>query len=152
MGLSVGETIQGIEHYEGGWNEARLTLLWLGESAAVFRYTRRTRSNETWSVPKESANWDLEHREWEKVPVELTGKLTFAEYLREAALFDFQNATGCNVPEELEDWQKSEFKPVLVGWVNPKDLEKIQDAGSALIWKNQLEPTMIPLYTHPSKK
>jgi hypothetical protein len=84
----------------------------------------------------------------ETINMELTKKLTLPEYLRvEAivALHDFQNATGCAAPEQLEDWQK--FKPVLVGWSNPKDLEKMHGgAWCAMVWNDQLEPAMIPLY------
>ncbi len=72
MKLKVGDTIFGREDTCGHWHEARLTLLWLGESVAV--WSERTRSNAhgngEWSDPKESADWTLSYRKWEKVETE----------------------------------------------------------------------------------
>lgn len=46
------------------------------------------------------------------------------------------------------------IQPVFVGWVSPKELEKLQSDGGlcAMLWNDQLEPTMIPLYTLPTQK
>ena len=68
MGLSVGDTILGREEYAHGWNEARLTLLWLGDEVAVFMATDRSSARVEWSDPEESADWTLEFRDWKKVP------------------------------------------------------------------------------------
>jgi len=68
MGLSVGDTITGREEYQGGWSEAKLTLLWLGEEVAVFRAINRTSRSPKWSEPEESADWTLEYRHWKKQP------------------------------------------------------------------------------------
>jgi hypothetical protein len=67
LGLKVGDTIEGTETYAGWWGTARLTLLWLGEHAAVWRVTERSKEHPEWSTPREAANWTLAHREWRKV-------------------------------------------------------------------------------------
>ena len=69
LGIVFGETIVGRE-YSGGdnsrWHEARLTLLWFGESEAVFSVQERTDRMPRWSKSRESANWTLECRVWRK--------------------------------------------------------------------------------------
>lgn len=67
LGLQIGDTIEGREEYPGGWSEARLTLLWLGEEVAAWRVTERSSSHPEWSEPEESADWTLECREWRKL-------------------------------------------------------------------------------------
>jgi hypothetical protein len=68
LGLAVGDTIEGREEAPGGyWHEARLTLLWLGEEAAVWRVTERSSERPAWSEPEECADWTLECRQWRKV-------------------------------------------------------------------------------------
>jgi hypothetical protein len=69
LGIAVGDTIQGREEgTHGYWNEARLTLLWLGEEVAVWRATKRSSANPAWSEPEESAGWTLDCRQWSLVP------------------------------------------------------------------------------------
>lgn len=70
LGLQVGDTIEGREsagnHY---WHEARLTLLWLGQSVAVWSVTERSSPRcIEWSAPEENADWTLECRRWFKLP------------------------------------------------------------------------------------
>lgn len=69
MKLKVGDTIFGREDTCGYWQEARLTLLYLGNTVAVWAETTRSNAhgNGEWSPPKESANWSLCWRKWEKV-------------------------------------------------------------------------------------
>lgn len=71
LGLVVGDTILGREEYQGGWNEARLTLLWLGEQIAVFREQSRSGTHgdapPPWLDYGETASWTLEYRRWRKV-------------------------------------------------------------------------------------
>lgn len=67
MGLSVGDTIEGTEHSVGYWRTARLTLLWLGETTAVWSESTRSSKRPDWSGPRETANWNLGFRAWEKV-------------------------------------------------------------------------------------
>ena len=70
LGLKVGDTIQGREDVGEGWSEARITLLWLGTTQAVWIVSGRTncsRFERGWSFPCESANWDLHCRDWERV-------------------------------------------------------------------------------------
>lgn len=67
MGLKVGDTIEGMEAGAGWWEIARLTLLWIGETEAVFSETTRTDKDPLWSPPRESANWTLDCRDWRKV-------------------------------------------------------------------------------------
>lgn len=69
LGLVVGDTIEGTEGDTTWWNKARLTLLWLGEEVAVFRVTTKTQRSTTWSSPRESANWSLRHRYWNKINI-----------------------------------------------------------------------------------
>lgn len=65
LGLKVGDTIEGMETYEGGWCIEHLTLLWVGETTAVFRQSSLNSSNPLmWTQPRESASWDLSHRDW----------------------------------------------------------------------------------------
>lgn len=67
LGLDIGDKIIGREGGAGWWNEAELTLLWLGEKEAVFSERTRTNENPGWSKPKEDSNWTLECRNWRKV-------------------------------------------------------------------------------------
>ena len=69
LGLEIGDTIFGLEEGpDGFWHEAELTLLWLGQEAAVFRERERTNVFKEWSKPRESGDWTLECRDWRKVP------------------------------------------------------------------------------------
>jgi hypothetical protein len=76
--LKVGDTIRGKElRIGGGWHEARLTLIWVGEELCVWRYQWRNSNNEDrWYDEGESANWTLMYREWflESNPPVLTPK------------------------------------------------------------------------------
>lgn len=65
MGLSAGDVIHG--HDRVGC-EDRLTLLWLGETQAVFSVQRRNSGDIEWSAPCESSAWTLHARAWTKVP------------------------------------------------------------------------------------
>lgn len=68
MGLAVGDTIRGIEDYgDGEWNEAELTLLWVGDEIAVWRERGRSRLTPDWVDHGESASWTLDCRQWHKV-------------------------------------------------------------------------------------
>lgn len=70
MGIKVGDTIFGRESgngYDGYWHEARLTLLWVGQSEAVWLESGRSNKNPEWSEPVETADWTLDAREWSKV-------------------------------------------------------------------------------------
>jgi len=67
MGLSVGDTIIGREGDDDGawWHEERLTLLWVGKSAAVFRVQRRGKHGPKWTDDgEEASNWTLNARKW----------------------------------------------------------------------------------------
>lgn len=68
LGLQIGDTIEGRESYPGGWHQARLTLLWMGDDVAVWRVMERNSDNPTWTEPREDADWDLSCRVWRKVP------------------------------------------------------------------------------------
>ena len=69
LGIAVGDTITGRESGGGAyWHEARLTLLWLGETEAVWREQSRTNERQEWSSPREAVNWTLECRRWRKTP------------------------------------------------------------------------------------
>lgn len=70
MGLKVGDTIFGRESgngYNGYWHEARLTLLWVGQSQVVWLERERSDNNPEWSEPVETADWTLDVREWSRV-------------------------------------------------------------------------------------
>jgi hypothetical protein len=65
LGLKVGDTIRGREDYPSGWNEARLRVLWVGESVVV--YWKEWRSNhmpERWVTEGETARFSLSCRDW----------------------------------------------------------------------------------------
>jgi hypothetical protein len=65
IGLVVGDTIEGREHHrDGTWNDARIQLVWLGETATVWRGWRRTSSQPEWRYTGEQANWSLDCRKW----------------------------------------------------------------------------------------
>ena len=67
LGIAVGDTIIGSEHGAGAyWHEARLTLLWLGESVAVWSTQERTNESPDWSAPHEESNWVLYCRQWRR--------------------------------------------------------------------------------------
>lgn len=67
LGLNVGDTIEGTEGGDGWWNTTRLTLLWVGETAAMWRATDCSSSRPQWSEPREAASWTLSCRDWRKV-------------------------------------------------------------------------------------
>ena len=66
LGLKVGDVIRGREDYHGGWNEVRLTVLWMGERCVVYR--RQWRGNYTpeglWIDSGEVATFTLSCREY----------------------------------------------------------------------------------------
>ena len=67
MGLAVGDTIEGQQvRYDGTLSTVRLTLLWAGDSIAVWRMTERYGLG-PWSQPEEASDWDLSFRTWKKV-------------------------------------------------------------------------------------
>lgn len=69
MGLNVGDTIEGTEHYSNGrWSTTRLTLLWIGAEAAMWRVTFKAWDQPACSKPQESGNWVLFCRDWQIVP------------------------------------------------------------------------------------
>ncbi|MBC8741694.1 hypothetical protein F6X40_34600 [Paraburkholderia sp. UCT31] len=67
MGIELGDVIEGRESYPGGWNEARLKLLWLGEDVAVWSEQSRDSRSPEWDAPEERSNWTLDCREWRRV-------------------------------------------------------------------------------------
>ncbi|QRM19532.1 hypothetical protein GBK02_09020 [Dechloromonas sp. TW-R-39-2] len=67
LGIEVGDTIIGREESGSYWNETKLTLLWIGETVAVWRQTYHSSKRPEWSEPEESADWTLEFRDWRKV-------------------------------------------------------------------------------------
>jgi hypothetical protein len=66
LGLQIGDTIEGTESGDGWWNTTRLTLLWVGETEAVWRETSRSHQRHDWSEPFEDACWTLAYRDWVK--------------------------------------------------------------------------------------
>lgn len=66
LGLQVGDTIEGVHN----GCTARLTLLWLGESVAVWRVTEQFHPAHGWTRPVEKANWTLDCRSWVKISSE----------------------------------------------------------------------------------
>jgi len=67
MGLQIGDTIEGREECGTYWHEARMKLLWMGKSVAVWSVTERSEDAPEWSEPEESADWTLDCRAWAKV-------------------------------------------------------------------------------------
>ena len=65
LDLKVGDTIQGREKVGDGWHDALITLLWLGKVNTVWIVSGRT-NRRPWGDLYESANWDLDTREWER--------------------------------------------------------------------------------------
>ena len=69
-GLKVGDTIVGREEDSyHGWNEAKLTVLWIGENEVMFSEKTRTVDQRRWSGATETADWGLNYRDWRKVRV-----------------------------------------------------------------------------------
>ena len=66
MGLSLGDTIRGVQTWDGGWHEAELTLIWLGDEVAVWLERTRSYKRPEWSGQHETATWNLRQREWMK--------------------------------------------------------------------------------------
>lgn len=65
MGIALGDTIEGKEHYhDGTWTDARLQLAWIGETVAVWLVWRRSSSTPEWRYTGEQANWTLDGRRW----------------------------------------------------------------------------------------
>jgi len=63
MGLKIGDTIIGREEYLGGWNEAKIKLVWRGATVAVFEHWSRLHYTD-WVYAGEKANWSLNSRDW----------------------------------------------------------------------------------------
>lgn len=68
LGLVVGDVIRGRE----GVDETTLTLLWLGNEVAVWHVSRTLNSEATPAhderlAERESANWCLKYRRWDKL-------------------------------------------------------------------------------------
>ena len=61
LGIKVGDTIEGSQ----GEHTARLTLLWVGEEIAVWRYVSIVDGEIIGDF--ECADWDLGDRDWLKV-------------------------------------------------------------------------------------
>ena len=66
LGLVVGDTIEGSDKY----STARLTLLWIGNEAAVWVATEKSAAGAEWSAPREMTGWNLRFRDWIKVEVQ----------------------------------------------------------------------------------
>ena len=67
MGLVVGDVIQGRETFGDEWSESRLTLLFAGQSVAVFKEQTRNDEQTEWMYRGESASWTLSFRPWHKL-------------------------------------------------------------------------------------
>jgi hypothetical protein len=67
MGIAVGDVIQGRETYPGGWNDARLKLVWLSDKTAVWETKTRTSGFQLWEPKGEDSAWTLDCREWRRV-------------------------------------------------------------------------------------
>jgi hypothetical protein len=65
LAMKVGDTIQGRQEIGDGWHDALITLAWLGTVNTVWIVSGRN-NRRPWSAPYESANWDLDSREWER--------------------------------------------------------------------------------------
>ena len=73
MSLVVGDTIQGKETYSlGGWHEARLKLLWVGQQEAVWHLHTRTDRKPEWLDQGEAVNWTLNNRNWKIIDEQRT--------------------------------------------------------------------------------
>lgn len=71
MGVVVGDVIEGHESYAcGGWNHARLRILWMGDTEAVVFAQTKTDRNQEWMDVGEESSWTLHCRDWWKVPNE----------------------------------------------------------------------------------
>lgn len=105
MRLQVGDTIEGTQAGPGWWSTVRLTLLWLGDTHAVWRETSRTNSRLEWAAPRESAAWTLRFREWRKVSgigqVSRAPKEAVADAQREADRLRVELATALNALDTL---------------------------------------------------
>ena len=65
MGITLGDMIEGREHYSrGAWSDARLQLVWIGETVAVWKVWRRNNERPEWRYTGEQANWTLDGRRW----------------------------------------------------------------------------------------
>jgi hypothetical protein len=66
MGLKCGDVIIGREAgSDGSWfNDAKLTLLFVGEKVAVWHQMHRSRESPDWKDGGESASWTLAARRW----------------------------------------------------------------------------------------
>lgn len=67
MGLEVGDVIVGREGGVGGWQEQRLTLLYLGKQCCVWNSEWSNKALPTFRDEGESAGWTLSGRDWYRV-------------------------------------------------------------------------------------
>jgi hypothetical protein len=67
LGMRVGDTIEGREDWGNGRGQVtRLTLLWAGETEAVFSEAScLPHLSDKWRAPVESSNWTLKYRDWQ---------------------------------------------------------------------------------------
>lgn len=94
LGITIGDTIQGREEYGDGWNEARLTLLWLGAETAVWSVATRNDRQPRWQQQGEESNWTLDCRDWRKVQPN-------NQVERQPQVVRSDAELGCNACEEL---------------------------------------------------
>jgi hypothetical protein len=64
MGLNLGDTIRGTQVWDGGWHEAELTLIWIGEHVCVWLERCRSYKRPDWSAARETATWNVRQRQW----------------------------------------------------------------------------------------
>lgn len=65
LGIKVGDVIEGASPSAWPGDMTRIKLLWLGREMAVWIETRLVGGE--WTLPRESAAWDLSWREWERI-------------------------------------------------------------------------------------
>ena len=78
LGIKVGDTIIGRQITNPTteppfWHEAKLKLLWIGETNAVWSVQTRIHLNPEWLEPYEDGAWTLDCRRWRKMTPNVGG-------------------------------------------------------------------------------
>jgi hypothetical protein len=103
----------------GWWHESELTLVWIGQTNAVFSERIRTNKSPEWDYVGERTDWTLDRRDWFKVP-KVVKPLPVHEFIArqktdvavDALISDALYSTGCRsmASSSEQDAQKKRIK------------------------------------------
>lgn len=140
MGIVVGQTIVGREGDAEGkwWSESRLTLLWVGETDAVFRLSRRNNSLPAWRDDGEASNWTLDSRKWFLLS---SAKLSHTPSAKGNNMERIVTAEEYLASPEAKRREKEEPPYVAIRAESPLEEREVQRVAAAVASGSPLPPT-----------